>query len=137
MVDLDFSGLSPWQRLRLISMVGGIGVAATAALTHGQTGSHMDLGPCGPNSVAVEKYKMLNVQAPAAEVKRRIEEMCRNGGQVVYRDRYQRLKARAGRQRGAKVAQVDLARRLAHAIWHMLTRNEPFAPAGAALCLAA
>jgi hypothetical protein len=28
-------------------------------------------------------------------------------------------KARIGRQRGAKVAQVDLARRLAEAIWHM------------------
>jgi transposase len=49
----------------------------------------------------------------------------------AYRDRYQRTKARLGKQRGAKVAQVDLARRLAEAIWHMLTRNQPFAPAGA------
>jgi transposase len=48
-----------------------------------------------------------------------------------YRQRYQRTKARLGRQRGARVAQVDLARRLAEAIWHMLTRNQPFAPAGA------
>ena len=40
-------------------------------------------------------------------------------------------------QRGAKVAQIDLARRLAEAIWHMLTRNQPFAPAGAADPLAA
>jgi len=55
----------------------------------------------------------------------------------VYRDRYQRNKARLGRQRGAKVAQVDLARRLAEAIWHMLTRNQPFAPAGATPALAA
>jgi hypothetical protein len=38
---------------------------------------------------------------------------------------------RLGKQRGPKVAQVDLARRLAEAIWHMLTRNQPFAPAGA------
>jgi hypothetical protein len=42
-----------------------------------------------------------------------------------------------GRQRGAKVAQVDLARRLAEASWHMLTRNQPFAPAGATDPLAA
>ena len=49
----------------------------------------------------------------------------------VYRARYQRTKARLGRQRGAKVDQVDIARRLAEAIWHVLTRNEPFAPAGA------
>ena len=40
-------------------------------------------------------------------------------------------------QRGAKVAQVDVARRLAHAIWHMLTRNQEFAPRGAAFRLAA
>ena len=45
--------------------------------------------------------------------------------------------ARLGKQRGAKVAQIDIARRLAHAIWHMLTRNQQFAPRGAALRLAA
>ena len=55
----------------------------------------------------------------------------------AYRDRYQRTKQRLGRQRGAKVAQVDLARRLSEAIWHMLTRNRPFAPAGATNLLAA
>ncbi len=55
----------------------------------------------------------------------------------AYRDRYQRTKARLGKQRGAKVAQVDLARKLAEAIWHMLTRNHPFAPAGATDPLAA
>ena len=43
----------------------------------------------------------------------------------------------SGRQRGAKVAQIDIARRLTEAIWHMLTRNQPFAPAGATLPLAA
>jgi transposase len=50
----------------------------------------------------------------------------------AYHERYERTKRRLGRQRGAKVAQVDLARRLSEAIWHMLTRNQPFAPAGAA-----
>jgi transposase len=55
----------------------------------------------------------------------------------LYRDRYQQTKQRLGKQRGAKVAQVDLARRLAEAIWHMLTRNQPFAPAGATNPLAA
>src|SRR5205809_1124432 len=38
----------------------------------------------------------------------------------VYRDRYQQTKTRIGKQRGAKVAQIDLARRLSEAIWHML-----------------
>ena len=55
----------------------------------------------------------------------------------IYRERYQRNKRRLGKQRGAKVAQVDIARRLAEAIWHMLTTNQPFAPAGATRALAA
>jgi transposase len=56
---------------------------------------------------------------------------------AVYRDRYQQTKARIGKQRGAKVAQIDLARRLSEAIWHMLTREQPFAPKGATDPLAA
>ena len=55
----------------------------------------------------------------------------------VYRARYQRNKRRLGTQRGAKVAQVDIARRVAEAIWQMLTRGEPLAPAGAPVALAA
>jgi transposase len=55
----------------------------------------------------------------------------------AYAERYQRNKKRLGKQRGAKVAQIDIARRLAHAIWHMLSRQEKFAPRGAALRLAA
>jgi transposase len=55
----------------------------------------------------------------------------------IYRERYQHTKTRLGRQRGAKVAQIDIARRLSEAIWHMLTRNQPFGPAGAARPLAA
>jgi transposase len=55
----------------------------------------------------------------------------------VYRDRYQRTAKRLGRQRGKKVARVDIARKLAEAIWYMLTRNQPFAPAGATTPLAA
>jgi transposase len=55
----------------------------------------------------------------------------------AYAERYQHTKRRLGKQRGAKVAQVDLARRLAHAIWHMLSRKEKFAPRGAAFRLAA
>jgi transposase len=55
----------------------------------------------------------------------------------LYRQRYQRTKRRLGRQRGAKVAQIELARRLSEAIWYMLTRNQPFAPAGAVFRLTA
>ena len=57
----------------------------------------------------------------------------------AYRERYERTKRRLGKQRGAKVAQIDVARRLTEAIWHMLAFNQPFAPAagGATLRLAA
>jgi hypothetical protein len=54
-----------------------------------------------------------------------------------YAERYQHTKRRLGRQRGPKVAQIDLSRRLTEAIWHMLTNNQPFAPAGAPFRLAA
>jgi hypothetical protein len=47
------------------------------------------------------------------------------------------IAAEIGRQRGAKVAQIDLARRLTEAIWHMLTREQPFAPKAATDPLAA
>jgi transposase len=48
----------------------------------------------------------------------------------VYREHYERTKRRLGNQRGPKVARVEIARKLAEAIWFMLTRNEDFAPAG-------
>jgi len=51
----------------------------------------------------------------------------------AYAERYQHTKRRLAKQRGAKVAQIDVARRLTEAVWHMLTRNQPFAPAGAPL----
>lgn len=47
----------------------------------------------------------------------------------LYRERHQRTKQRLGKQRGPSVAAVDVARQLAKAIWYMLTRNQPFAPA--------
>jgi transposase len=55
----------------------------------------------------------------------------------AYSERYQRTRRRLGKQRGPKVAKIELARQLAEAIWHMLTRNQPFAPAGALTRLAA
>ena len=59
------------------------------------------------------------------------------GCRAIYAERYQHTKRRLGRQRGPKVAQIELSRKLTEAIWHMLTRNQPFAPAGAGFRLAA
>ena len=47
----------------------------------------------------------------------------------AYAIHYQRTAARLGRQRGKKVARIEVARKLAEAIWHMLNNGEPFAPA--------
>jgi transposase len=54
----------------------------------------------------------------------------------AYRVRYERTKTRLGKQRGGRIARIDVARQLAEAIWHMLIKSEPFAPAGADLPLA-
>ncbi len=60
-----------------------------------------------------------------------IEAAVHAGRSVYYRDLYQRTRRRAGRQRGASVAAVTVARKLAEAIWWMLHRTQRFAPAGA------
>ena len=54
-----------------------------------------------------------------------------------YRPLVERMRARHGRKRGSKIAAIEIGRKLAEAIWHMLTTNQPFAPAGAPCPLAA
>ena len=49
----------------------------------------------------------------------------------------ERMRTRHGTKRGTKIAAIEIGRRLSEAIWHMLTTNQPFAPAGAAASLAA
>jgi transposase len=88
-----------------------------------QSGAMDRRGPLAKNGPRYLRWALLEAATTA----------CRH---PVYTQRYQRTKARLGRQRGAKVAQIDIARRLTEAIWHMLTRNQPFAPASAAFPLA-
>jgi transposase len=54
-----------------------------------------------------------------------------------YRPIVERMRARHGRTRGSKIAAIEIGRRLTEAIWHMLTNNKPFAPAGAPTPVAA
>jgi transposase len=54
-----------------------------------------------------------------------------------YRQVRDRMHARHGHNRGTKIAAIEIGRRLSEAIWHMLTKNQPFAPAGAPASLAA
>jgi transposase len=55
----------------------------------------------------------------------------------AYRHILERKRAQLGRKRGTKIAAIEVGRKLAEAIWHMLTHDQPFAPAGATRPLAA
>jgi transposase len=83
-----------------------------------QSGDSDRRGPLGKNGPRYLRWALIEATSHASR-------------HPLYRDRYERTKRRLGKQRGPKVAQVDLARRLAEAIWHMLSSNQPFAPAGA------
>jgi len=54
-----------------------------------------------------------------------------------YHELAERMRDRHGHKRGRKIAAIEIARRLAEANWHMLTRDQPLAPAGAPPRLAA
>ena len=54
-----------------------------------------------------------------------------------YARKYDHTKRRLGKQRGSRIARVELARELATVIWYMLTRQEPFRAGGPAFCLVA
>jgi transposase len=89
-----------------------------------QSGNRDLRGPLAKNGPKYLRWALIEAATHAARDPR-------------YRDRYERTKRRLGRQRGAKVARVDIARQLAEAIWHVLTQNEPFAPAGPTIPLVA
>ena len=80
-----------------------------------QSGRRDDRGPLAKNGPKYLRWALIEAATHAA----------RN---PAYRERYEHTKKRLGRQRGSKVARVELARELSTAIWHMLTKNEPFAP---------
>jgi transposase len=80
-----------------------------------QSGGRDDRGPLAKNGPKYLRWALIEAATHAAR-------------HPAYRERYERTKKRLGRQRGSKVARVDIARELSSAIWHMLTKNEPFAP---------
>ena len=82
-----------------------------------QSGNRDVRGPLAKNGPKYLRWALIEAATHAAR-------------HPVYREPFERTKQRLGRQRGAKVARVDIARKLAEAIWHVLTKHEPFAPAG-------
>jgi transposase len=89
-----------------------------------QSGERDRRGPLAKNGPKYLRWAMLEAAVHA----------CRH---PIYRERFLTTRRRLGRQRGPRVAQIDIARRLTGAIWHMLSRGEPFAPRGATRALAA
>lgn len=89
-----------------------------------QSGSRDERGPLSKSGPKYLRWALIEAAHHAART-------------PAYRNRYEATSRRLGRQRGKKVATVDVARKLAEAIWYMLTRNKPFAPAGATCVLAA
>ena len=77
-----------------------------------QSGGKDHRGPLAKNGPKYLRWALIEAAVHAAR-------------HPLYAERYRRTKTRLGRQRGPKVAQVDLARKLAEAIWHMLTTTGP------------
>jgi transposase len=117
----------------IASEIGDIGRFPSAKKLCGYTG----LCPIVDQSGQRDRRRGLAKNGPEYLRWALIEAATRATRHPAYRDHYQRTKTRLGRQRGAKVARVEIARKLAEAIWYMLTRGEPFAPAGPTSALAA
>jgi len=82
-----------------------------------QSGGKDHRGPLAKNGPKYLRWALIEAATHAAR-------------HPAYREHYERTKQRLGKQRGSKVARVEVARKLAEAIWHMLVTNRPFAPAG-------
>jgi transposase len=81
-----------------------------------QSGDRDHRGPLAKNGPKYLRWALIEAATHAAR-------------HPCYRDHYQATRRRLGKQRGPKVARVEVARKLAEAIWYMLTRQQPFVPA--------
>ncbi len=126
-------GIGPVLAYTMASEIGDIGRFSSPKKLTGYTGlcplvrqsGDRDVrGPLAKNGPKYLRWALIEAATHAARDAR-------------YRERYERTKQRLGRQRGAKVARIDIARKLAEAIWHVLTKHEPFAPAGPSILLVA
>jgi transposase len=130
---MSVPGISPVLGSTIAAEIGDIGRFASPKRLAGytglcprayQSGPADRRGPLAKTSPKCLRWALIEAAATAARNPR-------------YHDRYQRTKRRLGKQRGSKIARVELARELAGAIWHMLTRGEPFRAAGPTFALVA
>lgn len=130
---LTVPGVGPLLAYTIASEIGDISRFESPKKLTGYTGLCPIVRQSGPN----DRRGPLAKNGPKYLRWALIEAATHAARDVRYRDRYERTKHRLGRGRGAKVARVDIARQLAEAIWHVLTKNQPFAPAGPAFTLVA
>jgi len=109
---------APWRETRFASAKKLVGYTGLCPIVR-QSGEKDRRGPLAKQGPKYLRWAMLEAVMHALR-------------HPAYAERYQRNKQRLGKQRGARVAQVDIARKLNEAIWHMLTDNQPFDPAAAA-----
>jgi transposase len=130
---LTVPGVGPILAYTIASEIGDIGRFSSPKKLTGYTGlcplvrqsGNRDVrGPLAKNGPKYLRWALIEAATHAARDAR-------------YRDRYERTKQRLGRQRGAKVARIDIARKLAEAIWYILSKHVPFAPAGPTIVLVA
>jgi transposase len=114
--------------------IGDIGRFSSPAKLIGYTG----LCPRVRQSGEVDRRGALSKHGPP-HLRWALIEAAHNAIRVYppYRALLERQRVRLGRQRGGSVAAITVGRRLAESIWWMLTRNQPFAPAGARVPLTA
>lgn len=117
-------GIGPVLGWTIASEIGDISRFASAKKLAGytglcpivhQSGRRDDRGPLAKNGPKYLRWALIEAATHAAR-------------SPVYRERYERTAKRLGKQRGSKVARVEIAREVATAIWYMLTRRESFAP---------
>ena len=125
-------GIGPVLGYAIASEIGDIGRFASWRKLVGYTG----LCPRVEQSGESDRRGPLKKNGPKWLRWALVEAASHAGAQPAYRPLYESTKTRLGKQRGPRVAQITVARKLAEAIWYMLTRTEPFAPAGATLGLA-
>jgi len=99
---------------RFLSAKKLVGYTGLCPIVH-QSGRRDDRGPLAKNGPKYLRWALIEAATHASR-------------HPAYQPRHERTKRRLGKQRGSKVARVDVARQLATAIWHMLTKREPFRP---------
>lgn len=119
-------GIGPILGYTIASEIGDIGRFPSPKHLAGYTG----LCPRVYQSGATDRRGSLTKAGPKYLRWALIEATLHASRHEPFATRYDRTKRRPGKQRGGRIARIELARELATVIWHMLTRQEPFRAAG-------